>query len=180
MHRLRGRHPAPTRTEIIDTPANTAPEKAATEVTAGEITTTASYIRLTTGFGTETTHAENPTFAEQLNELFTRTTNTMVAKALTERGCPISVTYLSHLRNGTRTRPADHYVLAIAEYFDTPTAHFYHDPYPHDTDPHSEDLTIAHALHDPAVRRLLCNAHSLSPESIDLLLQFESHLRLLA
>ncbi|MFF1553045.1 helix-turn-helix domain-containing protein [Rhodococcus erythropolis] len=37
----------------------------------------------------------------------------------------MSASYLSQLRNGVRTRPADRYVQAIARYFDVPSSYFY-------------------------------------------------------
>lgn len=122
------------------------------------------------------------TFAAQLNELFDRspqrTTSTAVAVALTEQGCYISTAYLSQLRTGVRTRPADRYVRAIAEYFDVPLSHFYETRFEDETDTGLErDLELIHMINDDAVRRLLCNAHGLSLVSLDILLRFEDHLR---
>ncbi|MFJ6262902.1 helix-turn-helix domain-containing protein [Rhodococcus erythropolis] len=126
----------------------------------------------------------NRRFAEQLNILFAqsryRTTNIMVAHALTERGCTISAPYLSQLRNGVRTRPADRYVQAIARYFDVSLSHFYDAPF--ECDPQTtldQDLELIDAVNDTVVRQLLRNAHGLSPASMDLLVQFENHLNAL-
>lgn len=124
------------------------------------------------------------TFAEQLNELFTRSprriTNATVAQALTDRGCSISIPYLSQLRSGVRVRPADRYVRALAQYFSVPLSHFYDAPFESGTDTGlSHDLELIHAINDNAVRGLLCNAHGLSPASVDILLRFEGHLRVL-
>lgn len=124
------------------------------------------------------------TFAEQLNELFARaprrTTSTAVARALTEQGCSISTPYLSQLRTGVRTRPADRYVRAIAEFFDVPLSHFYETPFEDESETGlGRDLELIHTIHDDAVRRLLCHAHGLSAASLDILLRFEDHLRVL-
>ena len=124
------------------------------------------------------------TFGEQLNELFTlsprRIPSTTVAQALTERGCSISIPYLSQLRSGVRTRPADRYVRALAEHFGVPLSHFYETPFESGTDTGlSHDLELIHAIDDNAVRRLLRNVHGLSPASVDILLRFEDHLRVL-
>lgn len=124
------------------------------------------------------------TFAEQLNELFAhsarRTTNTAVARALTEQGCPISIPYLAQLRTGVTTPPGDRYVRAIAAYFDVPLSHFYETPFESETDTGLEqDLELIHTISDHAVRRLLCNTHGLSPASVDILLRFDHHLRAL-
>ncbi|MFC1473851.1 transcriptional regulator [Rhodococcus erythropolis] len=124
------------------------------------------------------------TFGEQLNELFAgsprRITNTAVARALTEQGCSISIPYLSQLRSGVRTRPADRYVRALAEHFGVPLSHFYETPFESGTDTGLEsDLELIQTIDDDAVRRLLSNAHGLSPESLDILIRFEDHLRVL-
>ena len=72
-------------------------------------------------------------FAGQLNALFARaairTTNTMVARALTDRGCTISAALLSQLRNGVPVRPAPRYVQWIAGCFAVPLSYFYDRPY---------------------------------------------------
>ncbi len=120
-------------------------------------------------------------FAEQLNALFARsrrgTTNSMVATALTDKGCTISAPYLSQLRNGVRTRPADRYVRAIAEYFDAPLSHFYDAPFEGATeDTFDHDLDLINSVDDGTVRRLLHIVHGLSSSSMDLLLGFEDHL----
>lgn len=120
-------------------------------------------------------------FADQLNVLFAnsrqRTTNTMVATALTARGCSISAAYLSQLRNGVRTRPADRYVRAIAEYFEAPLSHFYDDPFEGTSaETFDCDLSLIDDVDDQSIRRLLRIAHGLSPSSMDLLLDFEGHL----
>lgn len=124
---------------------------------------------------------ENRAFAEQLNSLFAqsrhRTTNMMVAQALAEQGCTLSAPYLSQLRNGVRTRPADRYVQALARYFDVPLSHFYDAPF--ERDPQStltQDLKLIDSVADPVVRRLLRTAHGLTPASMDILVQFENHL----
>lgn len=116
-------------------------------------------------------------FTTQLNELFERTTpapsNATVVRALTENGCPISTPYLSQLRRGIRTHPADTYVRALAEYFEVPTTYFYE---PHGNVDSRDPELIDHIL-DDAVRRLLLNTQGLSAPSTDILTQFVEHLR---
>lgn len=65
---------------------------------------------------------------------------------------------------------------AIAEYFDVPLSHFYDAPFEGDTTGFSQDLKLIDAISDDAVRRLLCNAHGLSPDSMDILISFEDRL----
>lgn len=122
-------------------------------------------------------------FAVQLNALFARsavrTTNTMVAQALTDQGCPISAPYLSQLRNSVRTRPAPQYVERIAEYFGVPLSYFYDLPYERSDDcgQHRDlDLMAISEIDDDGIRRLLLHAHGLSSEAMDLLLQFAERL----
>ena len=125
-------------------------------------------------------------FARQLNALFARSavriTNTMVAQALTEQGYPISAPYLSQLRNGVRTRPAPRYVERIAEYFSVPLSYFYDLPYERSDDggeDRDRDLALIWEIDHDAVRRLLLHAHGLTPEAMDLLLQFADRLGVL-
>lgn len=122
-------------------------------------------------------------FAGQLNALFARsavrTTNTMVAQALTDQGCPISAPYLSQLRNSVRTRPTPQYVERIAEYFGVPLSYFYDLPYERGDDggQHRDlDLMAISEIDDDGIRRLLLHAHGLTSEAMDLLLQFAERL----
>ncbi|WP_158171143.1 transcriptional regulator [Rhodococcus sp. JT-3] len=125
-------------------------------------------------------------FARQLNALVARsavrTTNTMVAQALTDHGCPISAPYLPQLRNGVRRRPAPRYIERIAEYFAVPLSYFYDLPYERSDDSGEnrdrERMAISE-IDDDDVRRLLLRAHGLSPEAMDLLLQFAKRLNVL-
>ncbi|MDE8649549.1 MULTISPECIES: hypothetical protein [Rhodococcus] len=125
-------------------------------------------------------------FARQLNALVARsavrTTNTMVAQALTDQGCPISAPYLPQLRNGVRRRPAPRYIERIAEYFAVPLSYFYDLPYERSDDSGEnrdrERMAIS-AIDDDGVRRFLLRAHGLSPEAMDLLLQFAERLNVL-
>lgn len=122
-------------------------------------------------------------FARQLNALVARsavrTTNTMVAQALTDQGCLISAPYLPQLRNGVRPRPAPRYIERIAEYFAVPLSYFYDLPYEHSDDSGEnrdrESMAISE-IDDDDVRSLLLRAHGLSPEAMDLLLQFAERL----
>ncbi len=123
-------------------------------------------------------------FARQLNALFARsavrTTNTMLAQALTDQGCPISAPNLSQLRNGVRTRPAPRYVERIAEYFAVPLSYFYDLPYERSDDSgENRDRMAISEIDDDGVRRLLLHAHGSSPEAMDLLLQFAERLNVL-
>lgn len=125
-------------------------------------------------------------FAGQLNALFARstvrTTNTMVAQALTDQGCPISAPYLSQLRNSVRTRPAPRYVERIAEYFGVPLSYFYDLPYERSDNgggDRKRDLMVISGIDDDGIRRLLLHAHGLTPEAMDLLLQFSDRLSVL-
>jgi len=59
-------------------------------------------------------------------------------------------------------------------------SHFYETPFESGTDTGLEsDLELIQTIDDNAVRRLLSNAHGLSPESLDILIRFEDHLRVL-
>ena len=123
----------------------------------------------------------NRMFAEQLNELFARTrwrtTNRMVAQALTERGYSISAPYLSQLRNGVRTRPADRYVRAIAQYFNVSLSHFYEAPFESGSaNNFRKDIELVDTIYDDGLRRLLLNAHGLSTASMDILVGFADRL----
>jgi transcriptional regulator with XRE-family HTH domain len=124
---------------------------------------------------------DKATFAAQLNELFARspshTTNTAVARALTDGGCSISIPYLSQLRTGVRTRPDDRYIQALAEYFGVSPSHFYDMPFENEADTYVEqDLVLINAIQDSAVRRLLCNARGLSTSALNILLRLQAHL----
>ena len=128
--------------------------------------------------------ASEHVFASQLNALFARsavrTTNTMVAQALTAQGCPISAPYLSQLRNSVRTRPAPQYVARIAEYFGVPLSYFYDLPYERSDnggEDRERDLMAISGIDDDGIRRLLLHAHGLTPDAMDLLLQFAERLR---
>lgn len=106
----------------------------------------------------------------------------MLAQALTDQGCPISAPYLSQLRNGVRTRPAQRYVERIAEYFAVPLSYFYDLPHERSDDSGEdrdrERMAISE-IDDDGVRRLLLHAHGSSPEAMDLLLQFAERLNVL-
>lgn len=106
----------------------------------------------------------------------------MVARALTDQGCTISAAYLSQLRNGVRVRPAPRYVERIAEYFAVPLSYFYDLPYDRSDDggEHRErDLVVISEIDDDGIRGLLLHAHGLTPEAMDLLLQFAERLGVL-
>lgn len=77
--------------------------------------------------------AEGGTLADRLNRLFAAVRrrggaeygNTAVAQAITERGVPISHTYIWQLRTGRRDNPTIQHLSAIAEFFGVPVAYFF-------------------------------------------------------
>lgn len=124
-------------------------------------------------------------FARQLNALVARSAvqpTPWLRRHLTDQGCPISAPYLPQLRNGVRRRPAPRYIERIAEYFAVPLSYFYDLPYERSDDSGEnrdrERMAISE-IDDDDVRRLLLRAHGLSPEAMDLLLQFAERLNVL-
>ena len=117
---------------------------------------------------TEADDSAGDTFAERLDWLFRNTTDPAgklysvrhVANELTRRGCKISHTHLSNLRQGRAPDPRHSVVDAIAVFFGRPPAFFTEaagDQYQH---------SLAHALADPHIKQVamrLVDAR-LSPE----------------
>ncbi len=108
------------------------------------------------------------TFAERLDWLFRTTRDSTgkpysvrhVAGELTRRGCKISHTHLSNLRQGRSPDPRRSVVEAIAAFFGQPPTYFTGQPA--GQDPHD----LVHALADPHIKQVamrLVDAR-LSPE----------------
>ncbi|MFC9432228.1 transcriptional regulator [Nocardia sp. NPDC057030] len=120
-------------------------------------------------------------FALRLNALYAewgrrhrrRLTNQMVVEALTDRGIPVSLPYLSQLRRGRRTQPAATLVAGLAEFFevDADYLHFGDVAYA------AADTEIVTQLDDPALRRLTNAVVGLSAESIDYLVRVAEKFR---
>ncbi|MFE3543823.1 transcriptional regulator [Nocardia sp. NPDC059177] len=123
-----------------------------------------------------------PAFASRLNDLFARPlvpgepapTSRGVARALTERGQPLSGPYLSQLRSGQRENPAPAVVAALAAYFGVHPSHFAPAT---DTFSHPADLAVLTRLRCDRLRTLLVHAHHLPADSLDLMVRFAESLR---
>ncbi|MGW5441520.1 transcriptional regulator [Nocardia asteroides] len=121
-------------------------------------------------------------FAARLNDLFSYragpgqklVTNDDVVRALTERGQPLSASYLSQLRSGRRENPAPAVVVALAEYFQVRPTYFSGIV---ETDIHPEDLALLARLHGDGLRALLVHAYHLRTETTDVIVRFAESLR---
>lgn len=120
--------------------------------------------------------AASASFADRLNRLFAIVyppghgpyTNAEVMAGVTERGEHISAPYLSQLRRGTRSRPSDRVVAAIADFFGVRDVYF-GDPY-HQRDIRylerlRADLTWLELARNVEVRRITEQILSLTPSS---------------
>ncbi|MGW8537953.1 helix-turn-helix domain-containing protein [Rhodococcus qingshengii] len=133
--------------------------------------------------------AEAGVFERQLNKLFEATqerlTNLAVVGAMVERGCPISAPYLSRLRTGVRTNPSPQAVDALADFFGVSSDYFYDMNAIRDS-PAAErvgettdaDAAVVERLLDPRLGRLLALSLTLSPTSVELLIDFSGRFRL--
>jgi transcriptional regulator with XRE-family HTH domain len=135
-----------------------------------------------------TGYAENgelifPNFAARLNRLMTlvhppgrgpyraaEVARTMRLTSLT----PVSQPYLSQLRAGTRTRPSEATVEALAEFFGIDPLYFSDDRYYQDVDGELEWLNV---FRDWNVRQVATRVVGLSAESQDELVRLADELR---
>lgn len=127
--------------------------------------------------------APNPV-AVQLNQLFDRwhrangrqLTNRALAQALRQRGYPVSVPYLSQLRNGIRTNPSDALLSVLADYFGVRAGDLTA-PVALPDIAVAPDGVLGEGLTNPAMDRLVRLCTTLSPDSIDILIEVADHLR---
>ncbi|MCT6735545.1 helix-turn-helix domain-containing protein [Rhodococcus qingshengii] len=122
-------------------------------------------------------------FREQLNRLIdtypNALTNRKLVKGLAERGCVISLPYLSQLRTGARTNPSHEVVDALAGFFDVPPGHFFVKSDPKNADEvRAEDARVVGRIGSPGMRALLRLASDLSEDSQDLLVDLAAKLRI--
>lgn len=106
------------------------------------------------------------TFTDRLNRLFAAVrapghgayTNSEVIRALAEKGVHVSAPYMSQLRSGTRKRPSEHTVDALAEFFGVRPVYFA-DTYEREDLQYlvrlDADLRWLQLAHDPEVRRIV-------------------------
>ncbi|WP_192713274.1 transcriptional regulator [Rhodococcus sp. OAS809] len=125
---------------------------------------------------------EENVFQVRLNELFAksghRLTNRAAVKGIAAHGCRISTPYLSQLRTGMRDSPSDEVVASIGKYFGVPPGYFFTIPWDGDRETvHAEDEKIVARLDDSELQRLLSTANGLSSESLDLLADLATKLR---
>lgn len=121
-------------------------------------------------------------FASRLNELFTRPvdsgralpTNRGVARALTERGQPLSASYLCQLRSGRRDSPAPAVIAALADHFGVGPSYFSGIT---ETCAHPDDLALLARLHCSQLARLLVHTHYLSADTVEVIIGFAESLR---
>ncbi|SKU56720.1 ESX-1 secretion-associated regulator EspR [Mycobacteroides abscessus subsp. massiliense] len=97
-----------------------------------------------------------------------------IAEGLAEQGVTISLPYVSHLRNGTRTNPKPEIVTALATFFKVSPAYFYDDEYARKID---EDLSLLVRLRDAKVREIAERSHALSETSRQVIADMVNHLR---
>ncbi|SKE06668.1 ESX-1 secretion-associated regulator EspR [Mycobacteroides abscessus subsp. massiliense] len=97
-----------------------------------------------------------------------------VVAGIADHGAIISVPYLSHLRNGTRTNPKPEIVTALAAFFKVSPAYFYDDDYAQKVD---EDLSLLVRLRDAKVREIAERSHALSATSRQVVADMVNHLR---
>lgn len=120
-------------------------------------------------------------FSTQLNALCAlserRVTNTMLVRALADRGCGVSTPYLSQLRRGVRVEPAAQIVEALADYFGVPVEYFFAPLPTGDTDGAQADREALRKVDNAALRRLLACTEDLSAVSMNLLIEFADRLR---
>ncbi|MFT9662955.1 helix-turn-helix domain-containing protein [Mycobacteroides abscessus subsp. abscessus] len=86
----------------------------------------------------------------------------------------ISVPYLSHLRNGTRTNPKPEIVTALAAFFKVSPAYFYDDAYAKKID---ADLDLIVQLRDSKVREIAERSYGLSEGARQVIADMVNHLR---
>ncbi len=122
-------------------------------------------------------------FADRLNRLFASVygpgqkrpyRNCEVIRWLSSRGVWLSDPYLSQLRRGQRTRPADEVIVALADFFGVDAAYL-NDDDPAYTARVDADLMWMAMSRDTSVRRLTAVLLDLSPRARKALLdEFDS------
>lgn len=114
-----------------------------------------------------------PDLADKLNRLFETVpgpgrsgfhSNDTAAKALTERGVPVSGVHISHLRSGRRRNPSAQLLAAIADLFGVPIGYFFNDDLESEITARLGQLT---AMQDERAVALMMRAQGLSPESME-------------
>lgn len=120
---------------------------------------------------------DNGTFAAKLNRLFgvmlkpgqREYSSEDVARAIVERGGHISPAYIYLLRKGERDNPTKKHIEALADFFHVPVAYFFDDE-GRDSG-WNEQLALAAAVKDDAVRLIAQRAAGLSPAALDAVLR---------
>ncbi|MGH3952742.1 MAG: helix-turn-helix domain-containing protein [Mycobacterium sp.] len=97
-----------------------------------------------------------------------------VVGGIADGGVTISVPYLSHLRNGTRTNPKPEIVAALAEFFKVSPAYFYDATYAKKID---QDLDLIVQLRDSKVREIAERSYGLSEGARQVVADMVNHLR---
>lgn len=97
-----------------------------------------------------------------------------VVAGIAEHDVKISVPYLSHLRNGTRTNPKPEIVTALAAFFKVSPAYFYDATYAKKID---QDLDLIVQLRDSKVREIAERSYDLSDGARQVIADMVNHLR---
>lgn len=125
---------------------------------------------------------DRPAFAERFSRLIADVhpggrgpyTLAEVARALSAAGTHVSASYLSELRNGTKTAPTTKLVEALASFFHVSPAYFFDNDYAAAAD---ADLLFLAKLRDGGAEKIAARAVDLSEESQNAVAQMISHLR---